>query len=238
MVKHHHLVSVLIPAYNERARLPSTLQALWSTGKVDEIIVVDDGSQDQTGVIAEAWGAKVIRFEHNQGKGRALSVGLAFTRGESVLLVDADLQESAAQTIRLLEPIRQGEADLAIAVFPRQEAGKGFGLARKTAQLGIKYLTGTVVHAPLSGQRAAKKEVFQNLLPFSGGFGIEVGMYIDALRKGYRIMEIPLLVSHCPPGRDWAGFLHRGKQFGQICLALSTRLLQSKTRFTPQEEGK
>ncbi len=238
-------VSVLIPAYNESARLATTINSLWSMsesigqsrgettdlsteklpGIVGEIVVVDDGSTDQTARVAADAGAMVIRLAHNLGKGRALTAGLAVLRGEIVLLVDADLQASAGYALKLIEPIMHGQTDLAVAVFARGKAGKGLGLARRMAQFGIKHLTGVEVKAPLSGQRAAHKHVLESLLPFSDGFGIEVGMYIDALRQGYRVLEIPLALAHCPPGKDLAGFLHRGKQFYQIC-----RTLKSKAR--------
>lgn len=238
-----NIVSVLIPAYNESARLEATINSLWSMGKVmgqalretmglsldkakglvGEIVVVDDGSTDETAKVAEKAGARVIRLAHNQGKGKALTVGLAGVCGQIVLLVDADLQASAGEALKLVLPVLQEQTDLAVAIFERHKAGKGFGIARKIAQLGIKHLTGVEVKAPISGQRAARKHVLESLLPFSDGFGIEVGMYIDALRQGYRVMEIPLALDHCPPGKDFSGFLHRGKQFYQICVTLKSR---------------
>lgn len=216
-------VSVLIPAYNEEQRVGRTITSLWSTGKVQEIIVIDDGSTDDTGVVAAKYGARVIHLRQNHGKGKALTVGFSFPQGEFVLLVDADLQESAGETLKLLDPLRTNQADLAIALFAREKSGKGFGLARQTAQAGIKYLTGAISKAPLSGQRAAKQKVWVDLLPFSDGYGMEVGMYLDALQKGYRVMEIPLDLAHCPPGRNWAGFWHRGKQFYHICRTLAAK---------------
>jgi glycosyltransferase involved in cell wall biosynthesis len=218
------MISVLIPAYNESNRLAETIHSLRATEEnweqIGEIVVVDDGSGDDTAVVAAASGARVIRLSRNQGNGRALTIGLASLRGEIVLLVDADLQGSAGQTLKLIEPILQGKADIAVAVFPKEKAGGGFGIARKTAQCGIKYLTGAMVEAPLSGQRAAQKQVLESILPFSEGFGLEIGMSIDALRRGYRVLEIPLDLAHCPPGKDWHGFWHRGRQFYHICRVL------------------
>ncbi len=224
-------VSVLIPAYNEEQRVGKTITSLWSTGKVQEIIVIDDGSTDYTGAVAAKYGARVIRLVQNQGKGKALTVGFSFQQGEFVLLVDADLQESAGETLKLLDPILKNQADLAVALFTPEKSGKGFGLARQTAQAGIKYLTGAMSKSPLSGQRAAKQKVWADLLPFSDGFGMEVGMYIDALQKGYRVMEIPLDLAHCPPGRNWAGFWHRGRQFYHICKTLMARAKNKSSKL-------
>jgi glycosyltransferase involved in cell wall biosynthesis len=218
------MISILIPAFNESNRLAGTIHSLRAAKEFrthsGEIVVVDDGSADDTAVVAAASGARVIRLSRNQGKGRALTIGLASLRGEIVLMVDADLQASAGQALKLITPILQGKADITVAVFPKEKAGGGFGLARKIAQLGIKYLTGAMVEAPLSGQRAAQKRVFESLLPFSEGFGLELGMSIDALRRGYRILEIPVDLAHCPPGKDWRGFWHRGRQFYHICQVL------------------
>lgn len=226
------MISVLIPAYNESNRLAETIQSLLTTEEngeqIGEIVVVDDGSGDDTAVVAAASGARVIRLFRNQGKGRALTIGLASLQGEIVLMVDADLQASAGQTLKLIEPILQDQTDITVAVFPKDKAGRGFGLARKTAQCGIKYLTGAMVEAPLSGQRAAKRQVLESLLPFSDGFGLEIGMYIDALRRGYRVLEIPLDLAHCPPGKDLRGFWHRGRQFYHICRVLCAKMHDKK----------
>ena len=69
------------------------------------------------------------------------------------------------------------------------------------------------VTEPLSGQRAMTKKVLLDVLPLSSGFGLEVGMSIRALRRGYRIVEVDTTMTHAETGRDLQGFLHRGRQF-------------------------
>lgn len=179
-------ISILIPAYNEEKHVYRTVQALASQGLAAEILVVDDGSTDRTAYWAGRAGARVFRLPKNMGKGEAVNYGLTKVQGEIVLLLDADLQDSAPAALKLLDAVRAGEADLAIARFPAGKSGGGFGLARRTAVWGIRRLTGAEIDAPLSGQRCAYRRVFQDLQPLAPGFGMEVGMTIDALRKGYR----------------------------------------------------
>ncbi|MFZ5754479.1 MAG: glycosyltransferase family 2 protein [Bacillota bacterium] len=219
-------VSVLIPAYNEEGSLSLTLEALTKMQGLEEILLVDDGSRDRTSLIACKWGVNLLRLPKNRGKGYALMSGLAYVSGDIIMFLDADLGFSVQEAVLLIEPLRAGTADMTIAKFKPGKSGKGFGLAKRTAQWGIKLLTRQDVCAPLSGQRAMWKDMVKDLLPFSPRFGLEVGMTIDALRKGYRILEVDTDMSHSPPGRNWAGFKHRGKQMYDICSTLTCRALR------------
>jgi glycosyltransferase involved in cell wall biosynthesis len=204
--------SVLIPAYNEEARLGATLRAVREAGFADEVVVVDDGSQDGTARVAENEGARVVRLPRNLGKGEALNRGAREVRGDVVVLLDADLGASAGQGALLLGPLAAGRADIAVAVFPPVRRKAGFGMVKRLARWALRR-EGLDAREPLSGQRAMRREVLLDLLPFHSGFGIEVGMSIRALRKGYRIEEVDTTMSHAETGRDVRGFLHRGRQF-------------------------
>lgn len=216
-------VSVLIPAYNEERHICATLESLQADKRVDEIVLVDDGSRDKTASLARERGASVIRLQENIGKGGAINRGFAQLRGEYVLLLDADLQESACLALALLEPVMTGQADLAIAVFPEGKGGGGLGTVKKTARWGIRLMTGKYLTAPLSGQRCMRRQVLGDLLPLAPRFGLEMGMTIDALKKGYRLLEVAIDLEHCPPGRDLPGFLHRGRQFFDVLHTLGDR---------------
>ena len=87
----------------------------------------------------------------------------------------------------------------------------------------IRHLAGLRMASPLSGQRAMTSEAFEKVAPFAPGFGMEVAMTVDALRAGLRVVEIQTTMSHSETGRDLAGFMHRGKQFRDILLALIKR---------------
>jgi hypothetical protein len=207
---------------------------------------------------------RVVRLERNQGKGAALARGLVEARGEWIVMLDADLGGTAAEFPRLLLPVRAGDADMTIAVFPdarhqmpdasndraKQEWGatsegvdhragpgdwrlatgasrSGFGLALRTARWGVARLTGRVLKAPLSGQRAFAAAHIPLLMPLEPGFGLEVGLDIDALWAGLRVLEVPTTMAHAATGRDWAGFRHRGRQMAHILRALARRALVS-----------
>jgi glycosyltransferase involved in cell wall biosynthesis len=213
-------VSVVIPAYNEAEHIACTLEAVRKGVPCDEIIVVDDGSVDGTHRVAGAWADVVVRLPQNRGKGTALQVGWQQANGEVVMLLDSDLRDSAAEAGRLLEPVLGGACEMSVAVLPGPQRKAGLGLAKGLARKGIRMLTGYQPVAPLSGQRAIRRDVLQRVGRVDKGFGVEVGLTIDVLRAGYRVLEVPVPFSHRETGNDWAGYVHRGKEFIGIGRAL------------------
>jgi glucosyl-3-phosphoglycerate synthase len=227
------LVSVVIPAYNEGARIESTLAgvraAIAELGLQDrcEIIVVDDGSADDTAAAARrAGGARVRQLERNRGKGRALAAGLDASAGGVLLMLDADLGDSAAGCAALLNPVLQGEADMTVASFPAAAGGGGFGLVVRLARWGVRRLTGRQLGAPLSGQRAMTRAVWERIDRIAAGYGAEVGLDVDVLRAGFRLLEIPTQMTHRAGGRDLSGFRHRGGQLAAVARTLLARWLR------------
>ncbi|GAB6935430.1 glycosyltransferase family 2 protein [Calditerricola yamamurae] len=213
-------VSAVIPAYNEAATLPETLDALRRAGCVDEVIVVDDGSTDGTADAARPYADRVLVHGENRGKGAALETGWRAAHGEILLFLDGDLGETAAYAPALLDPVQRDMADVVVAVFPPARRKGGFGLVKGLARFGVEHLTGYALQAPLSGQRAVRRVVLESLPPLSGGFGVEVGLTVDVLRAGFRLYEVQVPFRHRETGRDVRGFLHRGRQFIDIALTL------------------
>ena len=209
-------VSVIIPAYNEADAIGDTLRAIRAGVPCDEVIVVDDGSTDGTADRACRWADRVIVSPRNLGKGAALKSGWSQASGEIVLLLDADLRESAREAVHLLAPVHEDKCDMAIAILPSPAKKAGLGLAKGLARNGIRLLTGYAARAPLSGQRAVRRQLLQRLQGVDGGFGVEVGMTVDALRAGYRVLEVPVPFSHRQTGNDWSGYRHRGREFAAI----------------------
>lgn len=215
-------IVVLIPAHDETERIFATVTAARAIEGVDRVMVVDDGSVDDTARRAEEAGAKVIQLVSNVGKGAALNVGaLRAEDADVLLLLDADLTDTAAQAELLLAPIVAGTADMAIASFPRPEGKAGFGLVKGLARWGIAHYGGPFeATAPLSGQRALTRRAVEAVRPFSTGYGVEVTTSIRALRAGLRLVEVPTTMSHAATGRDVSGFVHRGRQFLHVTMAL------------------
>jgi hypothetical protein len=214
--------AVLIPAHNEADRIADTVRAALSIPGVDVAVVVDDASRDDTARMAEEAGAKVVRLEFNVGKGAALEAGAArISHADRILLLDGDLGSTAAQGELLLRPLLDGTADMAIAGFPRAEGKAGFGLVKRLARRGIASMGGGfTADAPLSGQRALTRECLEAVRPFATGYGVEVALSVRALRAGLRLVEVPTTMTHAATGRDLAGFIHRGRQFVHVALAL------------------
>ncbi len=216
-------IAVLIPAHNEAERIGQTVEAARSIPGVTRVVVVDDSSDDDTARLAEDAGAKVVRLWNNVGKGAALESGAARVENADILLLlDGDLGDSARQGIALLGPVLAGDADMAIAGFPKPADKAGFGLVKGLARWGIRTMGGGwVADAPLSGQRALNRSCLGAVRPFATGYGVEVALSVRALRAGLRLVEVPTTMSHAATGRDLHGFVHRGRQFVHVSLALA-----------------
>jgi hypothetical protein len=119
--------------------------------------------------------------------------------------------------------VLSGEADMTVATFPSPGGSGGFGVVVRLARWGVRRLTGRTLAAPLSGQRAMRREVWERCGPFAGGYGAETALDIDVLRAGFRLIEFPTTMAHKSEGRTWAGFSHRGRQLLAVGMALLSR---------------
>lgn len=215
-------VLAVVPARNERGRVGPAVRAL--AALASEVVVVDDASTDGTAREAEEAGARVVSLPARRGKGGALAAGIAAAQpaGDDVLLfADADLSSAAAGLGVLVAEVAAGRADVAIAAPPR-EAPSGFGLVEGFARWGIRRLTGRELSRPLSGQRAVRAGVLAGA-DLGSGFGVETALTIDALRAGYRVVEVPVEFTHARTGRTVAGFVHRARQGRDVAAALASR---------------
>ncbi|HEV7483070.1 MAG TPA: glycosyltransferase [Solirubrobacterales bacterium] len=209
-------LAIVIAARNEADRVGGTVAALRAEFPAAAIWVADDASTDGTAELALAAGAQVVSRGRPHGKGAnmtaAAEAALSVEPAPAlVLLCDGDLGASAARLVPLVEAVERGECDLAVAAFA-QRVGGGFGLALGFAHWAIRRLCGVDTEAPISGQRALRTETLRATLPFAAGFGMEIGMTVDAVRAGYRLGEYELELEHRATGRSFAGFRHRGTQ--------------------------
>jgi glycosyltransferase involved in cell wall biosynthesis len=212
---------LIVAAHNEADRIQLTLSALAAAFPDARVWVADDGSSDPSGEIARAAGARVVRSEPAIGKGAAVTAAaraaLDEARRESggadpvFVFCDGDLGDSARELGPLYRVVAEGRAELAVAAF-RTRVGGGLGLAVGFARWAIRRRCGLDAIAPISGQRAMRARTLQGLLPFADGFGMEMGMTIDAVRAGDRVLELELDLDHRATGRTAAGFAHRGRQ--------------------------
>lgn len=218
------MLDVIIPAYNECGYIRKTVVALQSLpGIINEILVIDDGSTDDTAAEAAGAGALVIRMDTNKGKAAAVLHGSRFLRSPYLALVDADLGDTASEIVHLFEPVYRGIAAMTVARFPGIRTCGGLGLAKKLASWSIRRSTGWEAAEPLSGQRVLKRELLRLLRYPPRGFGFEVALTIDLIKNGCRVLEVPTAMAHRERGRDAASFIHRGRQCAAILRELWLR---------------
>ena len=237
-------ISVVVTAHNEADRLGRTLAALAEAFPDARVIVADDASTDATADVARRAGVEVVTAPRRLGKGgvatlaaeRARAGGGRAEGGSAaaaapaeggsaaplLVLCDGDLGESAHHLPALVDAVRRGEGDLAVAAFARRVGG-GFGIAVGFAQRAIRRLTGLDLRAPISGQRALAPPVVDAVLPFAPRFGMEIGMTVDAHRAGFRVVEVELPLEHRATGRTLGGFAHRARQLRDFLRVYASR---------------
>ncbi|MGZ7134452.1 MAG: glycosyltransferase [Methanobacterium sp.] len=182
-------VSIVIPAYNESSSVGNIIKIVKKLDIVNEVIVVDDGSTDDTAAIAEKEGAIVIKHATNSGKGAALNTGFKNSKGDIVAFIDADLKNlTSDQVVKIIEPILDGKADITKTKFKRK-AGR---VTELTAKPLLKFFFPELNYEqPLSGQFAALRS-FLNKIKFEEDYGVDVGIVLDADVRGVRIREVDI----------------------------------------------
>ncbi|HVU61492.1 MAG TPA: glycosyltransferase [Mycobacteriales bacterium] len=221
-------VVVVIPALNEQQRIEATVASAATIPGVDAVIVTDDGSTDRTAAVAGDAGAIVVRHPSRRGKAAAMITGAreAVTAGRgaaALLFLDADLEATAAAAAPLVVPVLDGRADMTIAILPKTAPGGGHGFVVRLATRGIVAATGWTPTQPLSGQRCITRDLFDAVQPLARGFGVETGLTIDALRRGAKVLECEVPISHRVTGAGWRDQRHRARQYRDVWLALITR---------------
>lgn len=202
--------AVIVTAWNEADRLGDTLRALRQAFPDARLIVADDASTDATPHVAMQEGADLVRWPSRLGKGGIANLAVERLRADGplpdVVLADGDLGTSAGRLAGLV-----GKGDLVVAVFSKR-AGGGFGIALGFASWAIRRLTGLEPQAPISGQRYLSARALEAVTPFAPGFGMEIGMTVDAHRAGLQLTEVELDLEHRTTGKTAPGFKHRARQ--------------------------
>lgn len=174
-------VTALIPAYNEEKTIAPIIKLLIQISRIEEIVVVDDGSKDNTYREAEQAGARVIKLSENQGKGGALQQGISEIDSDIILMLDGDLIGLREMHIdNLLIPILEDQADMTVGIF-----NEGRGLT-DLAQF---------ISPNLSGQRAVKRDIIKNMKGLKeSGYGVEVAINSYVKKRGrVNYVELPEL---------------------------------------------
>ncbi|CAK7016194.1 glycosyltransferase family 2 protein [uncultured Tissierella sp.] len=219
MEKKGRLVCV-VPVYNEADLIVDTVEGLKKVELIDEIVVVNDGSKDNTLDVVKTLNISIIDLDKNYGKGHAMKKAIDTLEYDYITFIDGDLGETSIQVESLILPVINGEADVSIAKFPKRSdmthTKGGFGGVRALAKKGVYFFTKKEIDTSLSGQRVYKKEVIDKIDYIPDRYGIEVAMTIQTINNGFSIIEIPVTMNHRYSQRNLKGFIHRGKQFRDI----------------------
>lgn len=225
-------VAAVIPAHNVGRDVASTVRACRAIPGVDLLIVVDDGSKDNTAASARAAGAVVIRHSVPRGRASAIETGVkvAAMRDRAdwperlLLILNADLGDSAVEATALVEAVISGEADVACAVPALADSRIPKSKSRALARAVIRRATGWEPTSPLAPVRCATREAIQRAMPFMSGYGLEIAMTIDVLVAGLSMVEIPCRFERTGADRSFVDF-NRSTRFTDTTIASMKKML-------------
>ena len=183
--------SLIIPAYNEEKGVPLVIEEYLD--KVDEIVVVDDGSTDRTFEVAKKYDVKLYKHENNKGKVAALRTGVEHANGEIIIFTDADYTYPAKYIPYFVKEIEEG-TDLVLG--SRLENIKNMPFLNRIGNHIFSFFTTYIscmnITDSQTGYRAFKREMFDKLNVDAKGLEFETKMTVRAAKHGYKIVEIPI----------------------------------------------
>ncbi len=193
-------LSVIIPAYNEANTIEEILERVHKTGCADEVIVVDDGSQDGTRDILARLdgknGLRVLLHEKNRGKGAAVVTGIRAAQGDVLLVQDADLEYDPRDYPILLKPIEEGLAQVVYGSRfmggPRRTTMFWHMIANKMLTLFTNILYNNILTDMETGYKVFRREVTENMTIHARRFDFEPEFTAKILKRKYRIFEVPI----------------------------------------------
>jgi len=207
-------LSIVIPAKNEAATIGGLILQLVNCYPQAEVIVVDDGSTDQTATIATSAGATVIRHPYSKGNGAAIKTGVRHAKGDLLVFMDADGQHHPADIQLLLDKLNEGYDMVVGARQAGSQASMGRGLANGFYNRLASYVTGQKVEDLTSGFRIAKRSLFAKFLSLlPNGFSYPTTSTMAFFRAGYAVAYVPIHAaqrqgkSHIKPLQDGIRFL-------------------------------
>ena len=209
-------ISIILPAKNESAAIGATVAGIrlrYPDTAAVEVLVVNDGSTDNTAAVAQAAGARVLHHIYSKGNGAAIKTGARAASGDVIVFMDADGQHDPADIVRLLKELEQGYDMVVGARQNGSQASVGRGLANGFYNRLASWMTGHKVADLTSGFRAARADKFREflyLLP--NGFSYPTTSTMAFFRAGYAVAYVPI---------------HAAKRIGKSHI----RLLRDGTRF-------
>ena len=215
-------VSVVMPAKNEAGAIGGVVKALKALMEEVEVIVVNDGSSDDTAAVATAAGARVVSHPYSKGNGAAVKTGARAATGEVIVFMDADGQHDPADIARLLEKMAQGHDMVVGARQKGSQASVGRGFANGLYNHLAIWMTGHKVEDLTSGFRAVRADRFREflyLLP--NGFSYPTTSTMAFFRAGYSVAYVPIHAAR-RIGTSHIRLLRDGARFFLIIFKIGT----------------
>jgi glycosyltransferase involved in cell wall biosynthesis len=195
-------LSVVVPAYNEAATLEQIITKLIEANDLHEVIIVDDHSSDATPEIAEMLierfeVVRYVRHDSNKGKTAALKTGFALTKGDIVIVQDADLEYDPTEIPEVIRPIREGYADVVYGSrFMVKRAARVLYFYHYLANKLLTFLSNALTNLNFTDvetcYKAFRGEIIRNMIISSSGFGFEIEVTAKTAKLKCAVYEVPI----------------------------------------------
>lgn len=215
-------ISIVLPAKNESSAIGTTVAGIVALLPDAEVIVVNDGSTDNTAEVAKAAGARVVTHTYSKGNGAAIKTGARAATGEIIVFMDADGQHNPADIPRLLARLEEGHDMVVGARQKGSQASVGRGIANKFYNWLASYMSGHKIEDLTSGFRAVRASKFREflyLLP--NGFSYPTTSTMAFFRAGYSVAYEPIHAAQ-RIGNSHIRLLHDGMRFLLIIFKIGT----------------
>ena len=244
-IENSHCLSIVIPVYNEERSLAEIVEKLLRIPQLLEIIVVDDCSTDRSAEVARKLGeadsrVRLAQQQKNSGKTAALKIGFALTRGEIVMVQDADLEYDPDEIPLVIKPILDGHADVVFGSrFLVRRATRVLYFYHYIANKILTFTSNLFTNLNMTdietGYKAFRGDIIRNMVIVSSGFGFEVEATAKVAKLGCPIYEVPISYY----GRTYQEGKKIGLKDGLLALLLIFRFnlfcsLSSAYRQVPQ----
>lgn len=227
-------VAALIVAHDQARRIAATVRAALAIPGVDLVLVVDDGSTDNTQELARKAGAVVVRHSHVRGRSAAVETGASVIAmrddpartPRAILLLDPNLGHYAIGAAPLVPAVLEGGCDLAVALTNSRAIAPG--VASKIARTAVENATGWSPRQPLGRIRCLSREALEASMPLARGSGLEAGMTLDVLHAGLTITEVECDIRHKGAMLEDRTPVGRANRYREVLTAVSTRRLKGR----------
>lgn len=216
------MLSVVLPAKNEAAAIGSTIKQIVALLPDADVLVINDGSTDNTQAVAEQAGARVVSHPYSKGNGAAIKTGARHAKGDVIVFMDADGQHDPADIPRLLNKLNEGYDMVVGARQKGSQASLGRGLANTLYNKLASYITGHKIEDLTSGFRAVRAGKFREFLYlYPNGFSYPTTSTMAFFRAGYAVAYEPIHAAQ-RIGQSHIRLLHDGMRFLLIIFKVGT----------------